>query len=239
MSIIRISDLHKSFGKQKILHGLDIEIQAGTINAIMGPNGSGKSTLLKSVLGLVIPDSGAIEVEGKNAVNSWAYRQHIGYMPQIANYPDNITVSELIRMIKDVRKEEADENDLLECFNLKNAVHKKLKELSGGMRQKVNAVIAFMFDSSILVFDEPTVGLDPLSRVTFKNLIRSAKNKGKTVLLSTHYLNEIEELADNIIFILEGKVYFQGSVEEMKHHEHESNLESAAARILENTYSNQ
>jgi Cu-processing system ATP-binding protein len=234
MSIIRVSDLHKSFGKQKILHGLDIEIQAGTINAIMGPNGSGKSTLLKSVLGLVIPDKGEIIVECKNAVNSWVYRKHIGYMPQIANYPENISVLELIRMIKDIRKEEANENELLEIFNLKGALNKKLKELSGGMRQKVNAVIAFMFDSSILIFDEPTVGLDPLSRITFKNLIRSAKNKGKTIILSTHYLNEIEELADNIIFILDGKVYFQGSVEEMKAHEHESNLENAAARILEN-----
>lgn len=232
-SPIIVKNIHKRFGKQKVLDGIDVTFNPGSINAIMGPNGSGKSTFIKSILGLVIPDAGEIVIEGENVIGKSHYRKHIGYMPQIATYPENITVMELIRMIMDVRKEEAEAATYLEVFNLKGALNKRLKDLSGGMRQKVNAIIAFMFSSSILIFDEPTVGLDPLSRISFKEMVRSAKEKGKTIILSTHYLNEIEELADQIVFILDGKVFFKGTVEEMKLQQDQRDLEHAAAKILE------
>lgn len=230
---IEIVNLKKSFGKSKVLHGISVSMKPGEITAIMGPNGSGKSTLMKSILGLVIPEEGQIFVNGFNVIKGWQYRKDIGYMPQIANYPENISVREMISMIVDVRKENKNPDELIHLFNLENSLEKKLKELSGGMRQKVNAIVALMFDSPILIFDEPTVGLDPISRLTFKELLLKEKAKGKTILLITHHLNEIEELSDKVIFMMDGKVYFQGTVEEIKTQEGESNLEKAAAKILE------
>lgn len=229
---IQIKNLEKSFGRSKVLQGIDVTMKAGEVTAIMGPNGSGKSTLMKSILGLVIPEKGEIIINGSNVVKNWMYRKDIGYMPQIANYPENISVKELISMILDIRQETTLPTELIHLFNLENALHKKLKELSGGMRQKVNAILALMFETSILIFDEPTVGLDPISRITFKDLIRKEKEKGKTILLITHHINEIEELADKIIFMMDGKIYFGGSVSEIKEQEQEQNLENAAAKIL-------
>jgi len=234
MSHIEISDLTKMFGKRTVLQKINATIQSGEVTAIMGPNGSGKSTLMKAILGLVIPDAGEIRINDMNTVNDWAYRKEIGYMPQIANYPENISVIELIRMIQDVRQQPGDAGRLIGLFKLENHLNKKLKELSGGMRQKVNAILAFMFDTSILIFDEPTVGLDPISRLLFKDLLLEEKRKGKTILLITHYMTEIEELSDNIIFILEGKVFFQGTLDTIKLEQNEESLEKAAAKILEN-----
>lgn len=232
MSAIEIKNLEKKFGSRPVLQGVNIGINSGEVTAIMGPNGSGKSTLIKSILGLVIPDKGEIIINNRNVVKEWNYRSEIGYMPQIANYPENISVSELIHMINDVRLDNKKPDKLIHLFKLENDLHKKLKELSGGMRQKVNAIIALMFDTPILIFDEPTVGLDPISRILFKDLLIEEKKRGKTILLITHHTNEIEMLSDSIVFILDGKVYFQGSLEEMKTQQGEDNLEKAAAKIL-------
>jgi Cu-processing system ATP-binding protein len=234
MSHIEICNLGKTFGKRTVLQEINVTIKSGEVTAIMGPNGSGKSTLMKAILGLVIPDVGEIQINNKDIISDWAYRKDIGYMPQIANYPENISVIELIRMIKDVRQQSGDADRFITLFRLENHLNKKLKELSGGMRQKVNAILAFMFDTSILIFDEPTVGLDPISRLLFKELLLEEKQKGKTILLITHHMNEIEELADNIIFILEGKVFFQGTLDTIKLEQEEESLEKAAAKILEN-----
>jgi Cu-processing system ATP-binding protein len=232
-NMIQTVHLNKSFGSQQVLSNISLCIRPGEVTAVMGPNGSGKSTLMKSVLGLVIPDSGKIIIDGNNILRNHEYRKLIGYMPQIANYPENISVRELIDMISDIRKVSIYPVELLRLFNIENAVHKKLKELSGGMRQKVNAVLALMFDSPILIFDEPTVGLDPVSRITFKNILLAEKEKGKTILLITHHINEIEELSDRIIFMLDGKVYFNGTVTELKTEQGQDNLEKAAASVLE------
>lgn len=228
---IGIKNLTKSFGSQQILKGVNLDLTPG-VCAILGPNGSGKSTLIKSILGLVIPDNGNIKVGEENVKDGWEYRNNIGYMPQIANYPENMKVVELFSMIKDIRASNAKENELVKLFDLDNAMNKRLKELSGGMRQKVNAVMAFMFDTPILIFDEPTVGLDPVSRIRFKEKIVHEKKKGKTILLTTHHINEVEEMADSIVFILEGNIFFHGSLEDLKAQQGELDLERAIASIL-------
>ncbi|MFN8417157.1 MAG: ABC transporter ATP-binding protein [Cytophagaceae bacterium] len=233
MSGIEIVNLSKYFGKKEVLKNISLTLNKGEVTAILGPNGSGKSTLMKSILGLVNPDQGQIIINNQSIIRQWDYRKEIGYMPQIANYPDNISVKEIISMIRNIRQMDDNAMSLVSLFKLDNDLDKKIKQLSGGMRQKVNAIIALMFDSPILILDESTVGLDPVSRLLFKELILKEKMKGKTILLITHHMNEIEELADKIVFILEGRIFFHGSLDEVKSEQNENDFEKAVAKILE------
>jgi Cu-processing system ATP-binding protein len=235
--MIEIKDLHKKFGTNQVLQGIDLDIQRGGIFAVLGPNGSGKTTLIKSILGMVIPNSGSIKLDGKSVKNSWKYRNDIDYLPQIANFPGNLTVNELIKMIKDIRaKKDTDEIRLIELFKMEPFLEKKLGNLSGGMKQKVNLLLAFMFDSPLIILDEPTSGLDPISHIRLKELIQSEKTKGKTILITSHIMSFVEEIADEIVFLLEGKIYFKGSISELKTKTNQPDFEHAIASILSSSY---
>lgn len=237
--MIRIHELHKHFGKLHVLKGVSCAMQPGSICAILGPNGSGKTTLMKSLLGLVHPDAGSIEVHGLTAKGNAEYRRFIGYMPQIARFPENLSANELFAMLRDVRhQQEAPELDttqkeLVDLFNLQEHVDKPLRSLSGGTRQKVSAVAAFMFNAPVLLLDEPTAGLDPLSSQRFKEFILAEKAKGKTIVLTSHIMSEIEELADSLIFLLEGVVRYNGSTHELMQNAGSSNLEKAVAGLMQ------
>jgi Cu-processing system ATP-binding protein len=235
--MIEIKDLYKKFGTNQVLQGIDLDIQRGGIFAVLGPNGSGKTTLIKSVLGMVIPNSGTIKLDGKSVKNSWKYRNDIDYLPQIANFPGNLTVNELIKMIKDIRaKKNTDEFRLIELFKMEPFLDKKLGNLSGGMKQKVNLLLAFMFDSPLIILDEPTSGLDPISHIRLKELIQTEKTKGKTILITSHIMSFVEEIADEIVFLLEGKIYFKGSISELKTKTNQPDFEHAIASILSSSY---
>ncbi|HFA48596.1 MAG TPA: ABC transporter ATP-binding protein [Bacteroidetes bacterium] len=230
--MIKITNLHKSFGKNKVLKGVDLLFDKPGITAVLGPNGSGKTTLIKCLLGMVIPNDGEIYVDGKNVARQWAYRDQIDYLPQIARFPENLTVKELLKMIKDLRPRKADDQRLIQLFELEPFLDKKLGNLSGGTRQKVNIVAAFMYDSPILVLDEPTVGLDPVAMIQLKELIWEEKAKGKTILLTTHIMGFVEEMADDIVFLLEGKIHFNGSLKGLKKQYGQPTLERTIAEIL-------
>ncbi|MAP55081.1 ABC transporter ATP-binding protein [Altibacter sp.] len=235
--MIKVQDLHKKFGKNQVLQGVDLEIEQGGIFAILGPNGSGKTTLIKSILGMVIPNSGVIKIEGKPIKKDWKYRHKIDYLPQIANFPSNLTVQELINMIKDLRgKENVDDLRLIELFKLQPFLKKKLGNLSGGTKQKVNIVLAFMFDSPLLILDEPTSGLDPISLLRLKDLINSEKEKGKTILITSHIMSFVEQVTNDIVFLLEGKIYFKGSITQLKEQTQQPDFEHAIASILQQSY---
>lgn len=229
--MIAINSVEKSFGKLNILKGINLKLGGGKVYAFLGPNGSGKTTLLKCILGLVKPDKGDIIINGHYVRNDWKYREEIGYMPQIARFPENLKVMELFNMIKNIRKQSADESSLVHYFGLEEAQGKKLKNLSGGMKQKVNAILTLMFDPAILIMDEPSVGLDPVSHIKLKELILKGRDKGKTILLTTHILSDVEELADEIIFLMDGKIYFQDSPEELLASQHETRLDKAIAKM--------
>jgi Cu-processing system ATP-binding protein len=232
--MIRIEKLEKSFGELPVLKGMDLLIPAGQATGIVGPNGSGKTTLIKSVLGLVKPDSGTITVNGTVLNGNWAYRRDIGYMPQVARYPENMKVSELFEFIKGLRNQPpVYEDELIELFNLKNELHKQLRVLSGGNRQKVGATLAMMFDPKILFLDEPTAGLDPQASHKFKNRIRDEKQRGKTVVITSHIMSELEQIVDYVIFILEGEVKYYGSMKNLLAENKEERLEGAIARMME------
>ena len=235
--MISIENLHKKFGKNKVLKGIDLEIEKGGIFAVLGPNGSGKTTLIKSILGMVVPNSGNIKLNGKPVKNDWKYRNDIDYLPQIANFPGNLTVRELIRMIKDLRSyKKAEDKRLIDLFKLEPFLDKKLGNLSGGTKQKVNLVLTFMFDSPLIILDEPTTGLDPISHLRLKELITSEKQKGKTILITSHIMSFVEEIADEIVFLLEGKIYFKGGIPALKTKTEQPDFEHAIASILTTSY---
>ncbi len=229
--MIKIENLHKKFGKNQVLSKLDLSIENGGIFAILGPNGSGKTTLIKAMLGMVLPDKGSIAVMGLPIKNKWKYRQEIEYLPQIANFPGNLKVKELIRMIKDLRQRPSEEQKLIALFGLEPFLDKKLANLSGGTKQKVNLVLTLMFDCPLIILDEPTNGLDPASVIQLKKLIQQEKVKGKTILITSHIMQFVEEVADEIVYLLEGNIYFKGSLEALKTKTQQHNFEHAIAAI--------
>lgn len=234
--MISIKKLRKDFGSHTVLKDLDLQIPAGQATGIVGPNGSGKTTTIKALLGLVKPTLGDILVDGKPIKGEWQYRSKIGYMPQVARYPENMTIGELFEFIKKMRGSTTNrDRELLEYFELDNEIDKRMRALSGGMRQKVGAILAMMFDPEILIFDEPTAGLDPKSSVRFKKLVHKEKEKGKTVLLTSHIMSEIEELMDHLIFIVEGKIRYDGPMHELMERQQEQRLEGAVAKMMEET----
>lgn len=235
--MINIVNLQKNFGVNQVLNGIDLSVTKGQTVAILGPNGSGKTTLIKSILGMVKPTSGDILIAGSNVKNKWDYRKNIDYLPQIANFPGNLKVKELIAMIKDIRgNTNTRENYFIEVFGLNPFLNKKLGHLSGGTKQKVNLVLTLMFDSDIIILDEPTSGLDPVSLIALKKLIASEKEMGKTILITSHIMSFVEEVCDKLIFILDGKIYFNDTIQVLKAVTKEENFEKAIAHLLSRAY---
>lgn len=227
-----VRELHKAYRKNQVLKGIDIDLKEGCITAVLGPNGSGKTTLIKCMLGMVIGQKGEILVNGRNIGKDWLYRKEIGYLPQIARFPENLKVKELIAMVQDIRNQPSDPDELVSLFGLHSHLDKPLRQLSGGTRQKVNILLAFMFDSKYYILDEPTVGLDPLAMIRFKDLLMKQKQLGKAILMTTHMVHLVEEMADEVVFLLEGRVYFKGDVGDLKKKYQGLNLEASIANIL-------
>ena len=139
-------------------------------------------------------------------------------------------------MVKDLRGETANDDALIELFNLDPFLNKKLGNLSGGTKQKVNIVLTFMFDSPIIILDEPTTGLDPISLLSLKKLIQEEKDNGKTILITSHIMSFVEEVAEEIVFLLEGKIYFKGSIDDLKSKTRQPDFEHAIASLLKESH---
>jgi Cu-processing system ATP-binding protein len=231
--VIRVRGLTKEFGRLQVLRGLDLDIEAGRVTAVLGPNGAGKTTLIKSILGLVRPDGGSIDVAGVRVNGGAEYRAGIGYMPQLPRYPENLTVREILHMIRDLRGRFDDlDEELVGLFELESQYEKPFKTLSGGNRQRVSAAIAFMFRPQLLILDEPTAGLDPLASSTLKDKVLRERASGRTVVLTSHVMSEIEELADTVVYLLDGTVHFEESVATLLERTGEGTLERAMARMM-------
>jgi Cu-processing system ATP-binding protein len=233
-SMVTAAGLTKRFGRLEVLRGVDFALHAGRVTAILGPNAAGKSTVIKVLLGLVRADGGSIAVHGEAVGRDPAYRAKIGYMPQQARFPENLTGREVVRLLRNLRGDAVPEDDeLFEAFGLARELDKPVRTLSGGTRQKLNAAVAFMFRPSLLILDEPTAGLDPIASGVLKARILRARDEGATVLLTSHVLSELEELVDDVIFLLEGRVEFQGSLRRLKETTGEPRLERAIARLMQ------
>lgn len=229
---IEIFDLHKSFGKLKVLEGFNLTMGDPGIIAILGPNGSGKTTLIKSILGMVMPTAGEIQIFGHSIKNQHAYREHIDYLPQIARFPENLRVREIIKMVKHLRKKPANDRELISFFELEDHMDKKLSQLSGGTRQKVNIVLSCMFDSPIMILDEPTAGLDPIAVLKLKDLLRRERAKGKLIIITTHIMSFVEELSDQLVFLLNGKVFVNEALTVLKKRFHNQSVEQIIASLM-------
>lgn len=234
--MIIANNVSKSFGRLIVLYNVSVTCNAGQAVALIGPNGSGKTTLIKCLLGMVVPDSGFITFDKHNIQHHWEYRKHIGYMPQIGRYPDNMTIAQVLDMIKDLRKSPDAEidNELIELFNIKSILNKRMRTLSGGTRQKVSAVIAFLFNPKVLILDEPTAGLDPESSEILKHKIVEERKKGKLVLITSHILSDLDELVSEVIYMQEGEIRFHKNVDELKKVTGEDRLSKVVASIMKN-----
>ena len=231
--MIEIQNINKKFGKLEVLKDVNLSCKKGQCIALIGPNGCGKTTLIKSILGMVLPDKGSIEFNGKSILKEYLYRSNIGYMPQIGRYPDNMSIGQIIEMIKTIRNSnEALDEDLLNSFELEKMFDKQMRTLSGGTTQKVSAVLAFLFNPEVLILDEPTAGLDPLASEILKEKIIKEKEKGKLILITSHLLSELDDLVTEIIFMQEGEVHFHKKVEDLKSETNEDKISKAIASIL-------
>jgi Cu-processing system ATP-binding protein len=230
---VNISALRKRFGRLEALRGVDCTILPGRITAIVGPNAAGKTTLIKTILGMVRPDSGAVLVDDAVVGRDPAYRERIGYMPQAARFPEQLSGREVIGLLTAVRGRSDGLDDLLiEQFRLEPHLDRPIRTLSGGTRQKLNAAAAFLFRPSLLILDEPTAGLDPVAAGLLKDRVLRAPEEGTTVILTSHIMSEIEELAQDLVFLVEGNVIYQGPVASLLARSGELRLERAIAAIL-------
>ena len=232
--MITIDNVSKSYGAHQVINNINLSIKDNGILAVLGPNGSGKTTLLKCLLGMVIFDSGDILFKGKSIKGDILYRAEIGYLSQIAQFPENLTGWELIKFMKKLKPGETREEEIIALFQLENELGKKMSHLSGGTRQKVNIILALMHDDPVIILDEPSTGLDPLSLKKLKIFIRKEKAENKLILITTHIMSLAEELADQILFLLDGNIHFNGSLVELYHSTEEKSLEDAIAHFLKN-----
>jgi Cu-processing system ATP-binding protein len=226
----------KRYGAIQALRGVDLRLEAGQVTALAGPNAAGKSTLIKCILGLVHPDAGRIEVMGEAVGRDPQYRRFIGYMPQLPRFPDNLRGGEVLELVGTLRERGSASvkpragglpalapGDLLSC---------PIHALSGGSRQKLNAMVAFRYDVPLLVLDEPTASLDPMASGTLKHLVRERRDAGAAILLTSHVMAEVEELADRLVYLVDGRVSFNGSLEELQTATGERRVERAIASLI-------
>ena len=232
--MIRIENINKKFKKLHALNGINAHFNKGQVISLIGPNGSGKTTLIKSILRLIKPDSGKIFFNNEAIIENVEYRKNIGYMPQIGRYPDNMKIGQLFQMIKNIRAEKELDEELFYRFKLDTILDKSMKALSGGTRQKVSAALAFLFNPDVLILDEPTAGLDPLSSEILKEKILSEKEKGKLILITSHVLSDLEDIITQIIYMQDGKLKFHKSFEQLKEDTGEDKLAKAIAHVMQN-----
>ncbi|WP_326945703.1 ABC transporter ATP-binding protein [Amycolatopsis sp. NBC_01307] len=215
---IAISGLHKSFGRTKALDGLDLQVPTGEVHGFLGPNGAGKSTTVRVLLGLLHADSGDVRLLGGDPWKDAAsLHRRLAYVPGDVNLWPNLSGGEVIDLLGRLRGglDEKRRADLLERFDLDPK--KKGRTYSKGNRQKVAIVAALASRVDLLILDEPTSGLDPLMEATFQYAIQEEREQGRTVLLSSHILAEVEALCDKVSIISGGRTVESGTLAELRH----------------------
>ncbi|WP_225799001.1 ABC transporter ATP-binding protein [Streptomyces sp. NK15101] len=217
---ISVIGLHKSFGRTHALDGLDLTVETGEVHGFLGPNGAGKSTTIRALLGLLRPDSGAARLLGRDPWrDAVELHRRIAYVPGDVTLWRNLSGGEVIDLYGRLRGngglDRARRAELIERFELDPT--KKGRTYSKGNRQKVALVAAFAADVDLLVLDEPTSGLDPLMEEVFQSCVEEARDQGRTVLLSSHILSEVEALCDRVSIVRKGRTVESGSLAELRH----------------------
>ena len=220
---IEVQQISKSYGKVVALENVDLQVRRGSVMGLLGPNGAGKTTLVRILTTLLRPTSGSATVFGYDVVRHARHlRSHIGLAGQSAAVDDLLTGRENIHMAGRLyhmpkRHVQKRANELLEQFDLVDAADRSVKGYSGGMRRRLDLAASLVANPPMIFLDEPTTGLDPRSRLGMWDVIRNLVSEGTTVLLTTQYLEEADQLADEITVIDLGKVIAQGTADELKH----------------------
>ncbi|GAA0328096.1 ATP-binding cassette domain-containing protein [Bacillus carboniphilus] len=218
MSVIRIKDLTKKFGSVQVLKGINLEVNKGEVLGFIGPNGAGKSTTIRVLLGILKATSGEISIFGKNAWDDAVeIHKKVAYVPGDVNLWPNLTGGEVIDLFMKLNgtKNESRRDELIRKFDFDPS--KKCRTYSKGNRQKVALIAAFSTDADLYILDEPTSGLDPLMENVFQECVQEVKRQGKSVLLSSHILSEVEKLCDRVSIIRQGEIIETGSLNELRH----------------------
>lgn len=227
--MITLSHLNKTYDGHRVLQDVALDIPDNCLFALLGPNGSGKTTVLKSILGNVLPQKGSrILVEGCDVEGAYLYKRMIGYMPQATRYPPHLRVDELIALLTRLRKQPTPLLDrLVDELQVGPFWKKKLGKLSGGMGQKVNMLQCFMFEPQVAILDEPTQSLDPQVAYIVKQFLKEYRSAGKTIIFTSHVMSEVEELADLMALLVEGRVYTVTSPRQLMNDNNAQTLEVA------------
>lgn len=219
--MLKIEGLKKTYGNYHALDGLDMEVKSGALYGFVGPNGAGKTTTIKIMTGLLCPDEGTVEIDGIDALReSVKTRDCIGYVPDYFGMYDNLKVSEYMEFFASCYglsglKARKRSRALLDQVGLGNKEDFYVDGLSRGMKQRLCLARALIHDPALLIMDEPTAGLDPRTRLEFRELVRDLKEEGKTILISSHLLTDLSELCTDIGIIDQGKMILHGSIEEI------------------------
>ena len=218
MTVLKTSNLTKRFGKFKALDGVNIEVEKGEVFGFIGPNGAGKSTTIRVLLGILKATDGEVEIFGMDAwKDAVEIHKRIAYVPGDVNLWPNLTGGEVIDLFVKLRggNNAGRREELIKKFDLDPS--KKCRTYSKGNRQKVALVAAFSSDADLYILDEPTSGLDPLMEMVFQECVLDAKKQGKSVILSSHILSEVEKLCDKVGIIRQGKIIETGTLSELRH----------------------
>jgi ABC-2 type transport system ATP-binding protein len=214
--VIQVKGLKKTYDKINAVDGIDFSIARGEIFAFLGPNGAGKTTTVEMIEGIRKPSEGSITILGMNASrDSTKVKPRIGVLPQEFSSFDKVTVKETITFYSRLYKDGKSPTELIELLKLQEHKKKLYQNLSGGLKQRVGIAVALVNDPEIVFLDEPTTGLDPQSRQEVWKVIKGLKSTGKTVFLTTHYMEEAQELADHVAVINHGKIIAEGTVDEL------------------------
>lgn len=231
--MIVLKDIKKKYNKLEVLKGVSATFNQSECIALIGPNGCGKTTLIKSILGMVLPDEGEIYFNEKSIRGETNYRNQIGYMPQIGRYPENMSIGQIFEMMKELRSNVTSiDDELYREYKLHSILDKRMRTLSGGTTQKVSAALAFMFNPSVYILDEPTAGLDPIASDILKEKMLKEKANGKLILITSHLLSDLDELVSEIVFMQDGELLIHQAVETIKTNTSEQKISKAIAKIL-------
>ena len=231
--MIELINISKSFGKTNALKNVSLQLSAGKCIGLIGPNACGKTTIIKNILSMGVPDAGEILFDGHSIKGDVKYKNKIGYMPQIGRYPENMSIRQVINMIRDIRAFQGREDtELYDAFGIDQIGDKKMRTLSGGTTQKVSATIAFLFNPPVLILDEPTSQLDPISSELLRDKIIKERENGKLILITSHLLSELDDLLTDIIFMQEAEVLFNKSVDALFEETGETRVSKAISKLL-------